>query len=60
MWVDQGRGSGQRDRPAELIASFSVASREALLSHPAILRFVAWAAKKRGRADASHFLQHKR
>jgi hypothetical protein len=35
-------------------------SREALLRHPAIARCVAWAAKQRGRADASHHLQHKR
>ena len=43
---------------ATLGASYD--SREALLRHPAIARFVAWAAKQRGRADASHHLQHKR
>ena len=43
---------------ATLGASYD--SREALLSHPAIARFVAWAAKQRGRADASHLLQHRR
>ena len=43
---------------ATLGASYD--SREALLSHPAVARFVAWAAKQRGRADASHLLQHRR
>ena len=43
---------------ATLAASY--ASRDALLGHPAIARFVAWAAKQRGRADGSHHLQHKR
>jgi hypothetical protein len=43
---------------ATLAASY--ASRDALLAHPALARFVAWAAKQRGRADGSHHLQHKR